>query len=181
MSKREKKPRCRGKTKAGKRCTRRATNGTRCKLHPPRKRGRKLIVWDEDTWRMFDAMCSCGALERDIAEAIRVDVDTLSAICKRDRGGLNFSEYRALKKSKGRVSLAAKQLEVAMTGQVAMLIWLGKQWLEQREPKQDHGHEHSGPGGGPIRHTTRDLSKWTDEELEHAERLAEKLADEDGD
>ena len=154
MTKKQKLPRCLGKLKSGKRCTRRAVNGARCKLHPPKKRGRKLIVWNEDTWRMFDAMCSCGALEEDIAEAIRVDADTLSAICKRDRDGLNFSEYRKLKKSKGRVSLAAKQLEVAMTGQVAMLIWLGKQWLGQKEPKQDHGHEHGGPNGGPIKVTS---------------------------
>lgn len=147
--KKTKPPRCRGKTKSGKRCKKKATNGARCAAHPHKKMGRPPIVWDEDKWKMFDAMCACGALEEDIAEAIGVDRDTLTAICKRERGGLTFSAYRALKKSKGRISLAAKQLEVAMGGNIAMLIWLGKQWLGQKEPKQDHGI--GAPDGGPIK------------------------------
>lgn len=33
----------------------------------------------------------------------------------------------------GRMSLKRKQFEVAMSGNTTMLIWLGKQWLNQRD------------------------------------------------
>ncbi len=41
--------------------------------------------------------------------------------------------------------LAHKQIEVAMGGNVAMLIWLGKQYLDQKDKR-----EHTGEDGGPI-------------------------------
>lgn len=39
-------------------------------------------------------------------------------------------------KANGRRSLRSKQLETAMGGNVAMLIWLGKQYLEQNDKTQ---------------------------------------------
>lgn len=36
-------------------------------------------------------------------------------------------------KNQGKISLKRKQMEVAMSGNVTMLIWLGKQYLGQRE------------------------------------------------
>lgn len=146
MAKRKKKGqrlRCGAKTKAGKRCQRQAVRGTdRCANHPRTQRrgphkgtgGRPRASLDQDQWRSLDIMCNAGVPQADIAEAMRVDVKTLGAICQRDRG-LTFSQYRQQKKGKGRAAIAAKQFQVAMSGQVAMLIWLGKQWLGQREPR----------------------------------------------
>lgn len=36
-----------------------------------------------------------------------------------------------------KMKLRRKQIEVAMGGNVTMLIWLGKQLLDQKEPKQE--------------------------------------------
>ncbi len=44
-----------------------------------------------------------------------------------------------------RAALAKKQIEVAMDGHVTMLIWLGKQYLEQSDKT-----EVMGSGGGPL-------------------------------
>lgn len=44
----------------------------------------------------------------------------------------------------GKMSLRRMQYRAAEGGNVAMLIWLGKQYLEQREPKHDVTVEHSG-------------------------------------
>jgi hypothetical protein len=53
-----------------------------------------------------------------------------------------------------------------------MLIWLGKQYLEQKDKAS---HEHSGPNGRPIE--TRDLSELPDEQLkERIEALLSKRA-----
>jgi hypothetical protein len=41
------------------------------------------------------------------------------------------------------------QYEAAKTGNVTMLIWLGKQWLAQAD-KVESNVEVTGEGGGPI-------------------------------
>ena len=42
---------------------------------------------------------------------------------------------------KMKVSLKRKQFELAMGGNVAMNIWLSKQYLGQHEPRQEFTHE----------------------------------------
>ena len=44
-----------------------------------------------------------------------------------------FSKKIAKAREQGRISLRHKQMQKAMSGNVVMLIWLGKQWLGQRE------------------------------------------------
>jgi len=46
-----------------------------------------------------------------------------------------------------RIKLAQKQYEVAMSGNVTMLIWLGKQYLSQSEKQELSG---SSDNGKPI-------------------------------
>jgi hypothetical protein len=171
MKRKKKPPRCRAKTKTGKRCTRRAVNGNRCNIHPVKKAGRHKIKWGDEQWKRFDTFCAARESKRDIAEAMQNDIKTIDAICKREKG-VDFSTYCDQKRGYGRSLVAGKQLEIAMSGSVAMLIWLGKQWLDQKEPKQSH--EYSGPDGGPIQHATQDLSKLTREELALAKQLVNK-------
>lgn len=47
-----------------------------------------------------------------------------------------------------RLKLRQKQTEIALGGNVSMLIWLGKNELGQMEPRA--AVEHSGPGGTPL-------------------------------
>ena len=49
-----------------------------------------------------------------------------------------FSEIITKGKERGKIRLRKKQMELALRGNVQMLIWLGKQVLGQREPKQEH-------------------------------------------
>lgn len=44
-----------------------------------------------------------------------------------------------------KASLRRKQFEMAMKGNPTMLVWLGKQWLDQKDKQ-----EHTGAAGGPI-------------------------------
>ena len=46
-----------------------------------------------------------------------------------------FSDETTKGREEGKMSLRRKQLSVAMGGNVAMLIWLGKQYLGQRDKK----------------------------------------------
>jgi hypothetical protein len=46
---------------------------------------------------------------------------------------MKFKEYFDKKRRKGHISLRRKQMQVAESGNVSMLIWLGKQYLGQTE------------------------------------------------
>lgn len=60
---------------------------------------------------------------------------------------MTFSGYFAQKRGTGKISLRRKQFQTALAGKgnVSMLIWLGKQWLGQKDAA-----EFSGPDNGPI-------------------------------
>lgn len=52
-------------------------------------------------------------------------------------------------------------------GSVGMMIWLGKQWLGQ---KDQAAHEHSGPDGGPIETANRNIEITPDMDQKEAAR-----------
>lgn len=85
---------------------------------------------DEQTVEDLAAiMCSYA----EIASIVKCDPSTLTR---------RFAQAIEAGRNRGKVSLKRKQFEVAMsggpgnTGHYGMLIWLGKIWLEQREPKE---------------------------------------------
>lgn len=85
--------------------------------------------------------------------------------------GMNYVQYREQKKEYRRAAISNKQFEVAMQGDKTMLIWLGKQYLDQREKSS---HELSGPDGKPISSTTK--IELSDEQLdEKIKILATKI------
>ena len=51
--------------------------------------------------------------------------------------GETFSDVHKKKSTTGKISLRRSQFQAAAAGNVSMLIWLGKQYLEQKEPKQE--------------------------------------------
>lgn len=63
-----------------------------------------------------------GCKETEIARLVSIDRDTLR---------YNFAEELERGKANLKMSLRRKQVEVALTGNVAMLIWLGKNILGQ--------------------------------------------------
>lgn len=112
-------------------------------------RPKKKIDWGE-----FDKLCALQATLEEIASWFTCSVDTIERAVEREKG-MSFAEYFALKRGKGKVALRRKQYQVALEGNPTMLIWLGKQYLDQTDKK-----EITGKGGGPLQITT-----LTDEEL----------------
>jgi hypothetical protein len=94
------------------------------------KRGRPKINLD---FGMIEKLSKIGCTQQEIASFLDVSVDTLQ---RSER----FCGIYKKNFDKGNISLRRKQLEVAEGGNVAMLIWLGKQRLSQRD-KQDIAHE----------------------------------------
>lgn len=84
-----------------------------------------------DGWDQLDALIIWSTCEY-CAERLGMDRDTLSLRIK-EKTGLSFSAYKDKKKEAMRVNLKRKQYDVAMAGNVTMLIWLGKNELGQSD------------------------------------------------
>jgi hypothetical protein len=84
-------------------------------------------------WDRIDSLLMAGCSGVECAAAIGVHENTLYARCVTDKG-CEFVAYKAEKQSKGDGFIRAKQYQVAVNdGDKAMLIWLGKQRLGQRD------------------------------------------------
>lgn len=82
--------------------------------------GRPLKEINEDQVMKL-ALIQCTMIE--IASFFECSVDTLER---------RFADVIKIGRENGKISLKRKQYEVAMNGNVPMLIWLGKQTLGQR-------------------------------------------------
>ena len=93
------------------------------------KMGRPKIVID---WEQFDKLCALQCPLSEIACWFKCSEDTIENACKREQN-MTFSDYFAIKRGNGKISLRRKQYDVAMAGSIPMLIWLGKQYLQQSD------------------------------------------------
>ena len=115
--------------------------------------GRPQLAIDWDTvGKLLEAGCSGES----IAAQLGVHRTTLYNRCKTDMG-LTFSTLSQQKKMLGDNLLRAKQYQTAMSGNVTMQIWLGKQRLGQADKM-----EHQGQGGGPFVLRVEYVNKRTD-------------------
>lgn len=99
-------------------------------------KGRKKAVIN---WDIVDENLQAGCNGVSIAKLLGVHEDTLYKACERDKK-MAFSAYSQQKRIEGNDLLLKRQFEVALNGNISMLIWLGKQRLNQtdkQEIKQD--------------------------------------------
>ena len=88
-------------------------------------------------WDIVDSMLESCCTGVEIAARFAVHHDTLYDRCVREKG-MAFSLYSQSKQVKTLQKLRDKQIEVANNGNPSLLIWLGKQYLEQRDqPKEE--------------------------------------------
>ncbi|GAB4133097.1 MAG: hypothetical protein Kow0040_14910 [Thermogutta sp.] len=79
---------------------------------------------------LVENLAAIGCTDAEIAAVCRVSERTIQRRCR-----LSIDAGRARLKE----SLKRKQVELALSGNTAMLIWLGKQYLDQRD-RQDVAH-----------------------------------------
>lgn len=125
--------------------------------------GRPKLDIDPD---LVQDLAGIGCTMIEIARVCHCSVDTLER---------NFADVIEKGREEMHRSLRRAQLDAALHGtkkgehyNPTMLIWLGKQHLDQKEKA-----ELSGPGGGPIQHEFIDLTRLSDGELSEVERLIE--------
>jgi len=89
--------------------------------------GRPKIQLD---YPLIEKLATIQCTQEEIATITGVDVRTLqrdAEFCRIHKKGIE----------QGKSSLRRLQWKAAETGNTSMLIWLGKQYLQQREPKQE--------------------------------------------
>lgn len=96
----------------------------------PKGAGRKPLELDQ---KAFESLCGIQCTQQEICDYFDIDEDTLNAWCKRTYR-VNFSEVFRQKRGKGKVSLRRAQWRQAVEKEnITMLIWLGKNFLNQTD------------------------------------------------
>ena len=112
------------------------------------KMGRPKIEID---YEEFEKLCGLQCTLVEIAGWFLCSEDTIEARCK-DHYGKTFAEIYKEKSAGGKISLRRHQFAAAEKGNTGLLIWLGKQYLGQKERQA-------------IEQTTLDVSdRLTDEQ-----------------
>lgn len=94
------------------------------------KMGRPMVKISKED---FEKLCSMQCTLVEIAGFFDCSEDTIENWCKKTYRGQTFSEVYKRKSAKGKISVRRKQFQVADQGNATMLIWLGKQYLGQKE------------------------------------------------
>jgi len=118
-------------------------------------------------YRILDNLCKIQCTEKEIEAILEISYNNLCAHILQDTGK-TFGEYVQEKALVGKKSLRRKQYELALKGNVTMLIWLGKNYLHQADK-----HEIMGANGGPIKtdQTMDLLSKIPQDKLDALEEM----------
>ena len=79
----------------------------------------------------FEKLCALQCTQEEICGVLGVNSDTLNKFCKKEYKA-TFSEVFKEKRQLGKMSLRRSQFKLAEKN-ATMAIWLGKQYLDQRD------------------------------------------------
>ena len=82
-------------------------------------------------FRALEGFCRLQATQQEIEDILQTDHKTIDRLCQ-DHYGYSFSQLNKRCSSEGKISLRRSQAKLAEKSP-AMGIWLGKQWLGQRD------------------------------------------------
>jgi hypothetical protein len=125
--------------------------------HERKKLGRPEIQVDLGLVR---GLAAIGCTDEDIALLVGISKSTLF---NRKQDDPEFLSALEKGRAEIRMSLRRKQVEIAKAGNVTMLIWLGKQLLDQTDRRDLTGTLGSQPGDVTIRIVAADEDGADDE------------------
>jgi len=79
-------------------------------------------------WEEFDKLLAFQATQEELAGWFNCSTDTIERAVKREHK-MSFADYSQQKRMPGKISLRRTMWQLAMAGNVPMLIWLSKQHL----------------------------------------------------
>jgi len=108
-----------------------------------RPRGSTKLTPDEDTFKQINGLSRIQCTQREAAAVLGVHADTFRAFLNSHEKAMEAWEDGA---ETGKASLRRNQYKMSVTNPT-MAIWLGKQWLDQKDKAEN---TLQGPGGGPV-------------------------------
>lgn len=99
---------------------------------PKNKGGRPKIQWSDNDWQRFDSLCAIQCTQEEICSVMGVTDKTLTRLLQ-EKYNESFSEVYKRKSANGKMSLRRIQFEIAKGGNATMAIFLGKQYLGQKD------------------------------------------------
>lgn len=100
-----------------------------------KKMGRPPIPID---WKKVETLCQIQCTQEEIVSVMEISLDTLCYQSKK-LFGTTFAEVYKKWREGGKCSIRRAQYKKALEGNPAMLIWMGKQVLGQREQLEFSG------------------------------------------
>ena len=97
-----------------------------------KKMGRPKKTFNKNQWEELDKLMQMQCTEIEICGWFELDDKTLTKLIK-EKYNMSFSELFGQKRGKGKVALRRAQMQLALKGNPSMQIWLGKQYLEQKD------------------------------------------------
>lgn len=95
-------------------------------------KGRPRMILNEEGANAIEKLASMMCTDEEIASVLKCTVDTLQSKWNKK----TFMERKARGRSNGKASLRRMQFKAAEGGNATMLIWLGKQFLDQTEKQE---------------------------------------------
>ena len=95
--------------------------------------GRPLLILNDFGLETIEKLASVFCTDEEIASFMGVTVETLL----NNKNKPSFLEYKKRGLERGKATLRRKQFELAMKGNCTMLIWLGRNYLNQSENNID--------------------------------------------
>ena len=89
----------------------------------------------EINWELFEQLCALQCTQSEICSMLKVNEDTIRKKCK-EKFGEDYSALYKRNSECGKISVRRYQFVQAKT-KPNMAIWLGKQWLGQKENVTD--------------------------------------------
>ena len=83
-------------------------------------------------WKKVDKMLEAQCLGTEIAAYFDMHPDTFYNRVQ-EEFGMGFTDFSRRKKDTGKMKLRMAQMESALQGDRSMMIWLGKNYLEQKD------------------------------------------------
>lgn len=87
-------------------------------------------------WEVIEEMAHIQCTGQEIAASLKFSYEHLNVRCIEEKG-MDILEFIKLNAKGGHSSLRRAQWKTAMDGNVTMQIWLGKQYLGQREKSKE--------------------------------------------
>lgn len=90
----------------------------------------------EIDFKILEGMCGVQCTLKEIASCFNCSEDTIERRCKEETG-LRFADFYKKHQSSGKISIRRAQYKLAVENlNPSMLIWLGKQYLDQKDKNE---------------------------------------------